>query len=96
MSFRHSKVQSGEIQPIHGPMHFQCARAEEKSFPAIYTGRRLRFTDGKLVFDGDYQEIGDNLIYGFWAAQRCTFADLKGGDDEDGMFSEPVPCQQRV
>ncbi|CAL1133062.1 unnamed protein product [Cladocopium goreaui] len=37
----------------------------EKSFPGIYTGRRLRFTDGKLIFDGDYQEIGDNLIYGF-------------------------------
>jgi len=37
----------------------------EKSFPAIFTGRRIRFTDGKLIFDGDMQEIGDNLIYGF-------------------------------
>ncbi|CAJ1338650.1 unnamed protein product [Effrenium voratum] len=37
----------------------------EKSFPGIYTGRRLRFTDGKLVFDGDFQSLGDNLIYGF-------------------------------
>lgn len=25
----------------------------------------MRFTDGKLVFEGDLQEIGDNLIYGF-------------------------------
>lgn len=37
----------------------------EKSFPGYYTGRRMRFTDGKLVFEGDLQEIGDNLIYGF-------------------------------
>ena len=54
----------------HDPiLQFQCAMvrevsAQEKSFPGIYTGRRLRFTDGKLIFDGDYQEIGDNLIYG--------------------------------
>ena len=26
----------------------------------------MRFTDGKLVFEGDLQEIGDNLIYGFF------------------------------
>ncbi|CAE7495179.1 unnamed protein product [Symbiodinium microadriaticum] len=37
----------------------------EKGFKGIFTGRRIQFTDGKLAFDGDFQTIGDNLIYGF-------------------------------
>lgn len=47
---------------------WSAAGAKEKSFPGIFTGRRIRFTDGKLIFDGDMQEIGDNLIYGVMVA----------------------------
>ena len=46
---------------------------KEKSFPGYYTGRRMRFTDGKLVFEGDLQEIGDNLIYGFFGLHLGFF-----------------------
>lgn len=49
---------------------------KEKSFPGYYTGRRMRFTDGKLVFEGDLQEIGDNLIYGFFGLHLGFFHHL--------------------
>ena len=50
-----------------------AANAEEKGFKGIYTGRRMQFTDGKLAFDGDFQTIGDNLIYGIMAAVPWHF-----------------------
>ena len=66
-----------------------CPCTKEKSFPGYYTGRRMRFTDGKLVFEGDLQEIGDNLIYGFFGLHFHHFYSTKfcaKAEDPFGMY----------
>ena len=55
--------------------------SKEKGFKGIFTGRRIQFTDGKLAFDGDFQTIGDNLIYGSLSAlpgRRIPLVRLSG------------------
>lgn len=63
---------------------------KEKSFPGYYTGRRMRFTDGKLVFEGDLQEIGDNLIYGFFGLHFHHFFSTNSARRQR-MNSERIP-----
>eukprot|EP00930_Biecheleria_cincta_P021202 TRINITY_DN15773_c0_g1_i1.p1 TRINITY_DN15773_c0_g1~~TRINITY_DN15773_c0_g1_i1.p1 ORF type:complete len:309 (+),score=60.37 TRINITY_DN15773_c0_g1_i1:42-968(+) len=50
-----------------------------KTFPTVYTGRRLQIYDQNLFFDGDFQvprseTAGENLILGF-----VSFDDVGGG-----------------